>query len=299
MPYLATGKIMAFDIGPDGNAYLALAKKTLDYRTSSGASTKTVPDRPQQYRILSVTEMGEIVLDVTMKDVPYNIHNVQPLHDGLLLTCARSYYYGQGNAERNGHIYSLDGQLQESLLLGDGILSVQVTQSGVIWTSYFDEGVFGNYGWREPLGASGLVAWNGVGEKLYNYFPPAGLDSICDCYALNIEFENVTWFYYYTQFPLVRLRDFAVERYWEMPISGSDAFAVESWHALFRGGYGDHDTYSLFSLKKERPMLVREFALRTPEEESLVFSWARGRRDALWLIDETRLYRLSIHETLQ
>ncbi|WP_176444820.1 hypothetical protein [Paenibacillus herberti] len=37
-------------------------------------------------------------------------------------------------------------------LLGDGIQSVQVTDKGIIWTSYFDEGVFGNNGWDKPIG---------------------------------------------------------------------------------------------------------------------------------------------------
>ena len=43
--------------------------------------------------------------------------------------------------------------------LGDGIQDCVVKKDGTIITSYFDEGVFGNYGWDEPLGDCGLIAW--------------------------------------------------------------------------------------------------------------------------------------------
>ena len=82
-----------------------------------------------------------------------------------------------------------------------GIEDVQVTESGIIWTSYFDEGVFGNRGWNDPIGKNGLVAWNGLGEKIYEFLPTTELGEICDCYALNVISDREVWLYYYTEFP--------------------------------------------------------------------------------------------------
>src|SRR5262249_20886820 len=149
--------------------------------------------------------------------------------------------------------------------------SVQATSRGVIWTSYFDEGVFGNYGWQNPVGASGLVGWDSAGKQLYEFQPDAGLDAICDCYALNVKSEEDVWLYYYTQFPLVRLHHREIASVWKMPQGGSDAFAVSTGHALFRGGYKDRDTYQLFDLGKEgNPNLLATVELQNENGIKLV-----------------------------
>jgi hypothetical protein len=88
--------------------------------------------------------------------------------------------------------------------MGDGINSVQTTDEGMIWTSYFDEGVFGNYRWNQPMGASGLNCFDSAGRILWEFKPPAGFDSICDCYSLNVA-NNAVWTCYYTDFPLVKI----------------------------------------------------------------------------------------------
>lgn len=71
-------------------------------------------------------------------------------------------------------------------LLGDGISHVQSDANGNIWTGYFDEGVFGNYGWATPAGAAGLSCFTKSGEKIWGYEAPAGFDQIDDCDALNV-----------------------------------------------------------------------------------------------------------------
>ncbi|WP_440117757.1 hypothetical protein [Paenibacillus sp. QZ-Y1] len=80
----------------------------------------------------------------------------------------------------------MDGNTIREFLLGDGIQSVQVTKNGTIWTSYFDEGVFGNNGWSNPIGSQGLVAWDEHGNKLYEDHAA----DIADCYALNVVNEE-------------------------------------------------------------------------------------------------------------
>ena len=72
-------------------------------------------------------------------------------------------------------------------------------------TQLDDEGIFGNYGWHTPIGASGLTACNLNGDRIYDFNPSGDIEEFCDCYAINVETENITWCYYYTEFPLVKI----------------------------------------------------------------------------------------------
>jgi hypothetical protein len=300
-PVIGDGKLVAFNVGPDGVAYLVVALKTLDYRIEQAgwaSFAKTIPEQPQKYRVVGLSG-SEPVLDVVIEGERFNIHDVQPLPDELLLVCARSYYKGLDDFEKNGRVYNRDGRFAREILLGDGIQSVQVTPGGMIWTSYFDEGVFGNYGWQSPVGASGLVAWDSAGNKLYEFQPNAGLDAICDCYALNVESEEDVWLYYYTEFPLVRLHHREIASVWKMPLGGSGAFAVSAGHALFRGGYKDRDTYQLFALGKDgNPSLLAKVELRNENGSQLIADRVVGRAEVLHLLSDGYLYRVDVRTAL-
>jgi hypothetical protein len=301
VPLIGKGALVAFDVGPDGVVYLAVALEPLDDRmkATSGASfAKTIPDRPQRYRIVGLSN-GRLVSDVEIEKERFNIHHVQPLKDELLLVCARCYYKGSDNFEKNGRIYTRDGRFAREILLGDGIQSVQTTSGGVIWTSYFDEGVFGNYGWENPVGASGLVAWDSAGRKEYEFEQTADLDTICDCYALNVGSEDDVWCYYYTEFPLVHLRSCEIESYWKIPLGGSDAFAVDAGHVLFRGGYKDHDAYQLFSLESSgKVKLLAKVELQDEKGKKLVASRVCGRGGAIHFVSDESLYRIDVQTAI-
>jgi hypothetical protein len=120
---IGEGELVAFDVGPDGVVYLVVALKPLDYRVErpDGASfARTVPERPQRYRVIGLSG-DRPVLDVEIVGERFNIHHVQPLpNDELLLVCARSYYRGPADFERNGRIYSRNGMFVREILLGDG-----------------------------------------------------------------------------------------------------------------------------------------------------------------------------------
>jgi hypothetical protein len=135
-------------------------------------------------------------------------------------------------------------------VLGDGVQHLQTTTAGDIWVGYSDEGVFGNYGWgawsdAEPIGAAGLVRFDRHGARLWSYTPPTGVDTIDDCYAMNV--TNVaTWAYYYSDFPLVLVTPGEV-RAWTSELEGAGAFAVDGAHVLFTGGYGASATRVVFA----------------------------------------------------
>jgi hypothetical protein len=133
-PLIGDDKLVAFSVGPGGVVYLVVALKPLDYRWSGWASfAKTVPNHPQSYRVIGI-DGPQVVLNVAIEGERFNVHDVQPLPNELLLVCARSYYRGRDDFDRNGRVYTQEGQFAREILLGDGIESVQVTSKGAIWT---------------------------------------------------------------------------------------------------------------------------------------------------------------------
>ena len=300
-PLIGVDELVAFNVGPDGVAYFVVAFEPFECRLeqpSQASFAKTVLERPRRYRVVAVSG-PEKVLDVVIEGERFNIHDVQPLPNELLLACARSNYKGPSDFEKNGRVYSLEGHFLREILLGDGLQTVQATSQGVIWTSFFDEGVFGNFGWTDPVGASGLVAWGSDGNRVFEFEPRDGMDSICDCYALNVASEEDVWFYYYADFPLVRLRRGEIESIWKIPVKGSDAFAVSADHVLFRGGYKNRDAYSLFSLRSDdEPKLLAEIELRDTSGGKLVAERVAGRGGAIHLISGGLLYCVEVPRVL-
>ena len=169
----------------------------------------------------------------------FQFHYLRPAGDHFLLLGARCAYRENG-PDQNAWIVSRDGAVLSRFCLGDGIQDCVVKKDGTIITSYFDEGVFGNYGWDEPLGACGLIAWTSEGTPLWkneNY-------SIYDCYAISLDEEENLWFYYYDEFRLVRT-NFKEDFVFELPIEGSGAFSVapSGNTFLFQGGYQQRDKF--------------------------------------------------------
>lgn len=298
---IAGAQVVAFNVGPGGEAWLVLALQALDYRTEdNGFATfaKTMPDAPQRYRVLCVRS-GRVELDVVIDGEPFNIHEIQPVDDLLLLTCGRSQYRGPDDFDLNGRLYSRDGRFVRGILLGDGIETIQATRGGEIWAGYFDEGVFGNFGWDAPVGASGLVAWSPAGGKLYEYEPACGARSIDDCYALNVVSDAEAWCCYYSDFPLVRLHEKRIASVWEIPISGSHAFAVGRGHALFAGGYGARDTYHLLALGPNgRASEILRFELRDSQGAVVKAERIVGRGESLHVLSATTLHQIDIRAVL-
>lgn len=84
----------------------------------------------------------------------------------VLLAGARSVYRSVDDIEKNARVYDGEGRCIRSFCLGDGIQDLYVTPKNTIWTSYSDEGVYGNFGWDEPIGSKGLIHWDAFGEQL-------------------------------------------------------------------------------------------------------------------------------------
>ena len=294
------GEVVAFGAGFDANVYLVLAQKPLDYTTEQpgwAVFPKTRPDAPQSYRVLAYDgRTGNCIVDFFAREEKYNIHLVQPLLDGFLLACVRSHWRSEVDIEHNGRLYNRSGQLEKELILGDGIEDLQVTSSGRIWVGYFDEGVFGNFGWKHPRGASGLVSLDSTGALTYEFAPPPGLDAMDWCYAINARSDSELWCFCATNLPLVQIRESQVVGSWELPVTASDAFAISDDAALFRGGYNESHTYHLCTFAPNTLRRVATFSLVSGARKPIAADRVVGRGDRLFLLAGRDIYRVSVSD---
>ena len=271
--------VIAVSAGPSADLVILSLEQEPDYRMrhpSGVTAAKKWVSRPNQFRIHHQTDWGFDTID--LPETYENYYYAQPIGtDRWLLVRGRAY----GEADKNAHIYSSTGQLIRSFHAGDGIEDVQTTEDGQVWVSYFDEGVFGD----SELGSSGVVQLNELGESLFQY---NGLIKdvlpIDDCYAMNVASRHEVWLYYYSHFPLVRLRDCKLDRQWhDIPVAGAHAFAAMDNRALFAGGYEKKGRLFLVTLDS---MNVEEVEPQGDNGEAIRFTSAIGRGPRLYLIDE-------------
>lgn len=169
-----------------------------------------------------------------------NFHFVQPIGDKLLLLGSRCRRFSDGTSEKNAVLVSKTGQVVWEKCFGDGIQDCVITRDAQILTSYFDEGVWGNMGWTQPIGSCGIIKWDGQGNILWKNKKY----DICDCYVMTVDDRENLWFYYYTDFDLVKT-DFKQDRVYSTGIEGSNAFLFtkDGKYTMFDGGYNRHSAF--------------------------------------------------------
>ena len=258
-----------------------------------GIFVQTVTRCEHHYSCLVIDEWGTR----RFRPAPqrFNYHFFRLLDDGSpLLVGARSRYRSADDVDKNATVFDGEsGKVIRRFCLGDGIEDVAVSANGTIWTSYFDEGVLGNYGWNDPVGACGVRSWDSDGMPRYSFDNSDGV--IMDCYALNAASDDDVWFYYYTDFKLGHINGEDVG-FFEVPVSGSNGFAVSHGRVLFRGGYDDRQAFYLCVNKKgrfgkKRALVPVDGAGRRITIEA--FSAAGG---AFIVVEGNRIYRSSLDD---
>jgi hypothetical protein len=298
-------QLIAYGIGPDGDP-LALAVDAADAENPFGHDEQTgwarfPKPRAERTYSPSVVSLDESrVRRTVLQDVDTTFPRLQPLPDGeILLVGTRSARREDGSYDLNGRVFGPDGMLRREFLLGDGIEDVQTTADGRIWVSYFDEGVFGNFGWGkpegpDPIGAPGLIRWRSDGTIEWTYEPPPGLDDIADCYALNVATDAV-WACYYSEFPLIQiaLDDSIVS--WQTPVTAAQALAVGEGRAAFYGGYGDdRDRCVLVEFREGELVELESVRLLLPSGAPVAGQPIIGRGHFLNVFDGPRWSRLDV-----
>lgn len=166
---------------------------------------------------------------------------VQPLPGGGLIIVSSRCRLRDGHPEHNAYIYGSNGFIERTGTVGDGVEDVQVSASGRIWVSYFDEGVAGSLGWAghpelAPVGDAGLVEFSAMLSPLWRYAPPRGLGLITDCYALNVAGETV-WCCYFPDFPVARIDSQLVISGWQNDLRGITGLLATVRRCALVGGY--------------------------------------------------------------
>ncbi|MEW9183188.1 hypothetical protein AB2553_23040 [Bacillus mycoides] len=136
----------------------------------------------------------------------------------------------------NAVIYNSDGSEHCKFYAGEGIQDCQVDVNEDIWISYCDEGVFG----ESLIGANGIVAFDSTGHLIFNnydqYVERFNVPPIDDCYAMNV-IDGDVWLYYYSEFPLVQMKDKNFHMLWNeinlIREIWSESFAVAQDKVVF------------------------------------------------------------------
>lgn len=242
-------ELVNFSIGYDEIVYLLFSKSIPERINGMFVPTKSNTDYKCIILIVDWDNnelLGSEMYNLGIQEA--NIHFIQPIGDEILLLGARAYFYKDGSTDKNAVITDKYGTAIKKFCLGDGIQDCIVTSDKKIITSYFDEGIFGNNGWENPLGQNGLVVWNEFGEKIWENKKY----DICDCYAINIDVQGNLWFYYYIDFNVVKT-NFFCDQVYDVNIEGSSAFLInrKQTELIFDGGYNKHSQFVGYKLDKD------------------------------------------------
>lgn len=228
---------------------------------------------------------------------------VQPLSDDRVLVVAARCRWRSTGPDRNAVVYGADGAVLAEGTVGDGVEHVRVSDSGHIWVGYFDEGVYGNRGWGDPgpppIGARGLVRFTPAFEPDWRF--PDDNDHpwgpISDAYALTLDGDTV-WACYYTDFPVVRVRNGKVDGWHNTLFHGSRALAVGDTTVALYGGYGpDHDVLVVAGLGQGSLRKLAEYRVVLPDGAPLpAITRAFGHGPDLHLLDDTAWFTLNLYE---
>jgi hypothetical protein len=300
--------LVATSIGPNGEA-IALWTSPEGLTALTATTTQpgwaSFPDprasRPAAARV-TVHRSGPET-SVTFVDLPLAHPTLQVLPDDRVLVVAARCRWRPDGPDRNAIIYDTDGRVVAEGTVGDGIEHVLVSRSGHIWVGYFDEGVYGNYGWGDagappPLGAPGLVRFSPDLEPDWRY--PTNVEpwgAISDCYALNID-GDTAWACYYTDFPVVRVQAGTVMGWRNTIAHGARALAVADPNIAMCSGYGpNRDVLVIASRGQDQLHKLSEYRLVLPDGSPLPATvQAIGRGADLHLINEGEWYRLDLDD---
>ncbi|MFS0877370.1 hypothetical protein [Solibacillus isronensis] len=271
-------------LGHENDVFVLLVEELIPLINGSFPATKT--EKSYRYQIIHLKDGQKKVLDLPRET--WNYHHIQPIDDGhILLVCARSYYYDAQNIEENARVYDQNGCFIRSFCLGDGIEHVYVTKNQEIWTGYFDEGVFGNYGWKDPVGSSGLVGWDALGtildslEEDNEYY-------IFECLALNGIADGGIWFFFSID-SKIGVRKERLTSYYSPEDINIQAFAVNGETIVAYQGRGE---CTLFELQRDgnEYKTIHKIELMKPNGKSIEPQLVNNRESKLLFLDGNELY---------
>lgn len=295
--------LVTVSVGPVGEAIAVWSdpsgRAALQARTSRpGWASFPDPVTGTGVPVRVVTYTPQVAAMVRIDDLRLAHCHVQPLPDGRVLLVAARCRWRAGGADRNAVIFTPDGAVSRRGTFGDGIAHVLTTPSGKTWVGYFDEGIFGNFGWQgpgpEPIGAAGIVRFTADLQPEWRYPSGNGVEPIDDCYALNVVGETA-WSTYYSDFPVVRIATDTV-RSWPGARTGAHAIITDDGtRCALVGGYNQHRHRLLVGDLDRGHFKPYRLSLpggrRLPRDVQII-----GRGPDLHLFTDSTWYRLNLED---
>ncbi|MEM1261415.1 MAG: hypothetical protein AAGH76_03385 [Pseudomonadota bacterium] len=216
-------------------------KVTETFESGIGIFPRSRMSDAKKFTLVMLSNGAQEVLELPPLRVTFPLIDVFP--DGrVLVSGSRSQWRGADDFDLNGLVIDPSACSERSFLLGDGIESSAVDSCGRIWVSYFDEGIFGNFGWGhpgpKPIGSPGLNCFSHTGSLIWSFPVQSEIEPISDCYAMNVSGESVA-VYAYTEFDLCRISpDLKIETF-TTGLKGCHHFAITDTKVMFTGQYDD------------------------------------------------------------
>lgn len=279
---------------PEGLA--SLASRTTPRPGVSFADTRA--SQPVEVVVTVHDPHPRVVARLRNLEIAFPLVDLLP-GDRVLIVGARASLRPEG-PEKNAVVYSADGDVVVQGCLGDGIQHVQTTSAGEVWVGYFDEGVYGHFGSgeggkAEPLGACGLAVHDASLRRTWAFPAEEAPGVIDDCYALNVT-DARAWTCYYSDWPLVRIRDAAITS-WANDVAGARAVLAAGDAVALVGGYADsRDRIVQGSLQGSDVVWSAPGRLALPGGRRLPASVLHGRGGGLHLVDGLDWYRLDLSQ---
>ncbi|MFP3375897.1 hypothetical protein SB767_05445 [Bacillus sp. SIMBA_069] len=193
--------------------------------------------------------------------------------------------------EDNAVIYNPDGSEYVKFYAGEGIQDCQVDANEDIWVSYCDEGIFGEC----PIGVNGIVAFDSKGQLIFNHYDQYverfNVPPIDDCYAMNV-IDGDVWLYYYSEFPLVQMKDKNFHMSWNdinvIKEIRSESFAVAQDKVVF---ITQDKKLVVYDLNNNH---VHDMNLRNELGEPIQFVAYYSRGSVMYFQTDDRLYYVDV-----
>jgi len=256
-------------------------------------------DAPHRFRLMRVDGSTETI-ELPPLDLTFPMVDMFP-NGRVLVAGPRCSWRSETDFDRNGAVIDPKTGAVSRILLGDGIEDLFIDTAGRIWAGYFDEGVFGNFGWSDPgpppIGASGVVVFDAGGTILWTYPQQGRNPSIDDCYAMNVSGDGAAIFFY-SDFPVCTItRDFALS-FFSTPMRGCKAFAIADGRVLFSGQYNDsvHTGYRGV-LNPDRPAEMEQVTFLYPDGTPIRATRIIGRGSKLYFFAGDAVYAADLNRS--
>jgi hypothetical protein len=303
IPVVAGFSLVRKAIANDGSLLFLFAEKSVSpslsetYQRGGAVFPRTQSEVSARLRLVRMTSQISQLIELPELDLTFPLVDAFP--DGRILVAgARCGWRSEDDYDLNGAVIQPDvGQITR-ILLGDGISSMQIDCLGRIWVSYFDEGVFGNFGWGgrsgpAPVGSAGIACFSASGEKIWG-FPQNAIYAISDCYALNVSGADAA-IYFYTDFPICKISGDYELTYWKTRLAGCHAFAMSEAEVLLSGQYNDPpDAAYLGGIGSGELENTKRMRLLMPDGSGRSGGQLLGRGKYLYHFDSENAYRLSL-----